>query len=102
MDIRFGSPPCCKKQLCWDSAHSLHVSINCEGEEEPKENGNDIYAQERRYTVNNWMSHYWPSAVMRFYTLEPRMTLTGVKEKIIRLRANSKNRLSTHVLGFSI
>lgn len=39
---------------------------------------------------------------MRFYTLEPRMTLTGVKEKIIRLRANSKNRLSTHVLGFSI
>ncbi len=30
VDIRFGSPPCCKNHLYWDPAHSLHASINCE------------------------------------------------------------------------
>lgn len=27
MDIRFGSPLCCKKRLCWDLAHSVGVHI---------------------------------------------------------------------------
>lgn len=27
VDIRFGSPLCCKKRLCWDLAHSVGVHI---------------------------------------------------------------------------
>lgn len=45
MDIRFGSPPCCKNQLYWDPAHSLQVCINSDEKGEKKQEKIEKYSQ---------------------------------------------------------
>lgn len=57
VDIRFGSPPCCKNQLYWDRAHSLHVLINCErgGQQKDKEN----YIVMHRYEGTSQIIGLW-------------------------------------------
>lgn len=71
VDIRFGSPPCCKNQLYWDPAHPVHASINSKGGENREREKWSSCAQERRYTLNYWMSRYWLLVKMTFYSCEP-------------------------------
>lgn len=48
VDIRFGSPPCCKNQLYWDPTHSLQVCINSDENGEKKQETIEKYSQAKK------------------------------------------------------